>query len=240
MSNLTPNSNAALESAANRQPGKAALRASLPTVPSHLLAGFHSRDHLPHLKREGGTYFVVFRLAGTLPADVLLRFKQEREQLLAQARAAKRPLSWHEQEELFRWYCKRVDDYLDVGHGECWLQKPAVAELVAGALRFHQGTRFDLLAWVVMPNHVHAVVQPMPGWTLSALLHGWKGYAAREANRLLGRIGHKFWQRESFDHLIRDDQDLERCCHYTTANPVNARLCARAEDWKWSSLHRPS
>ncbi len=77
--------------------------------PSPLLSGSHSRDHLPHIKREGGSYFVTFRLTGTLPAEVLLKFKQEREQILAQAMAAKRPLTWQEQEELFRWYSNRVD-----------------------------------------------------------------------------------------------------------------------------------
>ena len=88
----------------------------------HLVSGFHSRGVLPHLKREGGTYFVTFRQAGTLPKEVLLRFKQERDAIIQQ-------------------------------------------------------------------------------------------------------------------HLIRDDEDLHRCCHYTLMNPVNAGLCVRPEDWKWSSGH---
>ncbi|MBI4327412.1 MAG: hypothetical protein HY674_19435, partial [Chloroflexi bacterium] len=66
--------------------------------PNHLVSGFHSRGVLPHLKREGGTYFVTFRQAGTLPKEVLLRLKQERDAILQQAEAAKRPLTWHEQE----------------------------------------------------------------------------------------------------------------------------------------------
>jgi len=85
---------------------------------NRLVSGFHSRGVLPHLKREGGIYFVVFRQAGSLPADVLLRFKQEREAVLSQALAAKRPLTWQEQQEVFRWYSERVDRYLDCGHGE--------------------------------------------------------------------------------------------------------------------------
>jgi REP element-mobilizing transposase RayT len=204
------------------------------------LSGFHSRDHLPHLKREGGSYFVTFRLAGTLPGEVLGQLKRERDQILTQALAARRPLTWQEQEKLFRCYSDRVDKYLDAGHGECWLKRPPIADLVAGAVRFHADVRFDLLAWVVMPNHVHAVVQPKPGWALSQILQSWKGYTAHEANRLLDRTGHEFWQRESFDHLIRNDEDFHRCCHYTTANPVNAGLCARPEDWKWSSFYRPA
>jgi REP element-mobilizing transposase RayT len=204
-----------------------------------LTAGFHHRDHLPHLKREGGSYFVTFRLAGTLPASELERLKRERDLLMQQAWEAKRPLTWPEQEELFRWYSSRVDAYLDAGHGSCWLRNSEVVGVVVGTLRFHEGQRFDLLAWVVMPNHVHAVLRPRAGYTLSQILKSWKGYSAREANRLLAREG-EFWQTESYDHLIRDDADLQRCCHYTIMNPVNARLCERPEDWPWSSAYRPA
>ena len=203
-----------------------------------LKSGLHSRGVLPHLKREGASYFVTFRLAGTLPRDVLQRFKAEREAIIAQAEAAKRPLTWHEQEELFRWYSSRVDKYLDAGSGDCWLAGPAIANLVKSGLKFHAGQRFDLLAWVVMPNHVHVVLRPLQSWTLSGILKSWKGFTAREANRLLKRTGKVFWQTESYDHLIRNDEDLHRCCHYTTSNPVNAHLCKQAEDWQWSSVYR--
>jgi REP element-mobilizing transposase RayT len=190
---------------------------------------------LPHLKREGGTYFVTFRQAGTLPKEVLLRFKQEREAILRQAGAAKRPLTWHEEEELFRWYSDRVDKHLDAGHGVCHLRDPKLATIVAGAIQFFEGQRYELRAWVVMPNHVHAVVWPMPGRTLGDILHGWKSFTAHEINKLLPTRVVPFWQSESYDHLVRDDEDLHRCCQYTLMNPVNAGLCARPDDWKWSS-----
>ena len=207
-------------------------------IPSKLVSGLHTRNVLPHLKREGAAYFVTFRLAGTLPQAVLQRLKTEREQIMAQALADQRPLTWHEQEELFRWYSMRVDKYLDAGHGDCWLARPEIADLVAQAIQFHAAQRFDLYAWVVMPNHVHAVLRPLPDWTLSDILKSWKGYAAREANRLLKRTGKTFWQSESYDHLIRDDDDRSRCCHYTTMNPVSAGLCTAPELWPWSSAYR--
>ena len=207
--------------------------------PSPLVAGFHSRGALPHLKREGGSYFITFRLAGTLPAEVLQRFKIEREQLAAHALAAKRPLTWREQEEVFRWYCARVDAYLDEGRGDCFLRQPAIAELVSTALQFFLGQRYDLPAWVVMPNHVHAVVHPLPGHTLSEIEHSWKSFTASKANALLRRTGQTFWQSECFDHLIRDDDDHARCRQYVVNNPVAARLCERPEDWRWSSAYRP-
>jgi REP element-mobilizing transposase RayT len=205
--------------------------------PNSLVSGLHSRGALPHLKREGASYFVTFRLAGTLPREVLLRLKREREAILEQARAQNRPLTWPEQIELFNWYSERVDKYLDAGHGECCLGKPVVAELVATALRYFAGQRYELHAWVVMPNHVHVVLRPHPPHTLSAILKSWKSYTAVHANRILQRSGKSFWQSESYDHWCRDDDDLARCCAYTTMNPVTARLCAHAEDWPWSSLH---
>ena len=203
--------------------------------PNHLVSGFHSRGGLPHLKSEGGTYFVTFRQAGTLPKEVFLGLKQERDAILQQALAAKRPLTWHEQEDLFRWYSGRVDKYLDAGHGVCHLRDPDLADLVAGAIRFFEGQRYELRAWVVMPNHAHIVVWPMPNHRLSDVLHTWKSFTSHEINKRLPTKVVPFWQGESYEHLIRDDEDLHRCCHYTLMNPVNAGLCARLEDWKWSS-----
>ena len=214
-------------------------RESQATSQQHLVSGLHTRNTLPHLKREGGSYFVTFRLAGTLPAELIQQLKREREAIIKQSLAAKRPLTWQEREELFRWYSTRVDSHLDAGHGECFLKQPAIADFVAGALRYFEGQRYELRSWVVMPNHVHVVVWPKPPQTLSKIIHSWKSYTSSEANKILKRVGKPFWQTESYDHLVRDDADLARCCEYATMNPVNARLCERPEDWKWSSLYRP-
>jgi type I restriction enzyme R subunit/putative DNA methylase len=211
-----------------------------PFAPRHLTGGFHSRDHLPHLKKEGGSYFVTFRLADTLPASVLQELKQERERILQHALAAKRPLSWQEQEELLRWYSDRVDACLDAGHGECHLRRQEIARLVADALQFFDGQRYELRGWVVMPDHVHVVIWPRPPETLSRVLHSWKSFTSIQANKLLVRAGSAFWQGESYDHLVRDRDDHARCVAYTVNNPVSARLCARPEDWPWSSAYRPN
>jgi len=220
-----------------RRPEPSGRRPDPPAEPSRLVSGLHARGALPHLKREGASYFVTFRLAGTLPREVLLQLKCEREAILQQAIVQNRPLTWQEQKQLFDWYAERVDAYLDAGHGECWLKEPAVAALVAGSLRFFEGQRYALHAWVVMPNHVHAVVHPTPPHTLSSILKSWKGYTALHANRLLNRTGTTFWQNESYDHCCRDDEDRARCCAYTTLNPVTARLRTRPQDWPWSSAH---
>ena len=205
--------------------------------PSRLVSGVHSRGALPHLKRGGASYFVTFRLAGTLPREVLLALKRERQAIVEQAAAHNRPLTWREQKDLFGWYAEKVDAYLNAGHGDCWLGEPEIAKLTADALRFFAGHRYVLHAWVVMPNHVHVVVHPTPPHTLSSILKSWKGYTALQANRLLNRRGTSFWQDESYDHCCRDDEDRARCCAYTCMNPLNARLCARPQDWPWSSAY---
>jgi REP element-mobilizing transposase RayT len=207
-------------------------------APDPLVHGMHSRGALPHLKRAGASYFVTFRLAGTLPQEVLARLKQEREAIIQTARAANRPLTWKEQTDLFNWYAERVDKYLDANQGDCWLRREDIAVLVANALHFFLGERYALHAWVIMPSHVHVVVRPELPWTLSQILKSWKNFTALEANKLLRRTGQHFWQDESYDHWCRDDEDRARCCSYTVFNPANARLCAAPEDWPWSSAWR--
>jgi type I restriction enzyme R subunit/putative DNA methylase len=133
-------------------------------------------------------------------------------------------LTWHEEGQLLAWYCDKVEGLLDAGHGACWLSKPSVADLVADALKIFAGQRYELRSWVVMPNHVHAVVWPMPGQVLSKILHSWKSFTSKPANRLLHRTG-EFWQKESFDHWIRDEAECARLVAYVERNPVKSGLC---------------
>ena len=205
------------------------------TPPDPLISGLHFRGRLPHLKKEGAVYFVTFRLADSLPAHEVARLKHERQLILEQARAAKSPLTWHEEQQLLAWYCDKVEALLDAGHGACWLSKPQVAGLVTDALKFFEAQRYELRAWVIMPNHVHVVVWPMPGHTLSEILHSWKSFTSKQAKKLLRRADGTFWQKESFDHWIRDDAEHARLTAYVQSNPVKAGLCKRPENWKWSS-----
>ncbi len=214
--------------AENKQPADS-------TPPNPLVAGLHFRGKLPHVKKEGAVYFVTFRLADSLPAHEVARLKYERKAVLEQARAARSPLTWHQEQQLLAWYCDKVEALLDAGHGACWLSKPAIADLVAGALKRFDGQRYELRAWVVMHNHVHAIVWPMAGHTLSDILHSWKSFTSSEANKILHRIGETFWQTESFDHWIRDDAEHVRLVAYVENNPVKAGFCQSPEDWKWSS-----
>ncbi len=216
-------------------------------VANPLRSGTHSRGYLPHVKREGASYFVTFRLADSLPREVLLKLEADRAERLTRLNArqqAPRKVGTAIEsegclEDIERAFRRQIERFLDTGCGQCWLRRADLADLVAGALRFFEGQRYRLDAWVIMPNHVHAIVWPLPNHTLSAIVQSWKGFTARKANLLLSRTGRSFWQPESFDHWIRNDAEHEQCCRYTRMNPVKAGLCGTPEDWRWSSAWRP-
>ena len=126
-----------------------------------------------------------------------------------------------------------LKSYLDLGHGSCSLRDPCIADLVQGNLWHHDGVKYRLLAWVVMPNHVHALIEV---WQvpLGKILQSWKGYTSRAANKILGRHG-TLWEDDYFDRYVRDEAHLRRIVRYVENNPVKARLVRSAVAWRWSS-----
>ena len=115
---------------------------------------------------------------------------------------------------------------LDEHRGECLLRDPASAAIVDGALQYFHGKRYTLLAWSVMPSHVHVVMHLEVGADLSRVLHSWKSYSAKMINRAHGRTG-RVWQREYFDRVVRDERELGNVVEYTVNNPAKAGLV----DW---------
>ena len=186
--------------------------------------------YLPHWTQEGATYAVTFRLADALPAAVVANWESERLEIVVRAHRENRELTEVEERRLADLFSQKVESYLDAGHGNCWLRDQRVAKRVRDALLHFQGERYELVAWCIMPNHVHAIVRPMPGHTLSGISHTWKSFTAQQANRLLHRQG-EFWQPESYDHLIRNEQDLRNQVRYVIENPTKAGL----RSWPWVS-----
>jgi DNA-directed DNA polymerase III PolC len=188
-------------------------------------ASVHSRN-LPHWQQDGATYFVTFRLADSLPQEVYQRWRDERDSAVDQAKKAAK-LSDQEKleamEKIAEEYREKMDRHLDEGIGECWLRDPAISEIVKNALLHFDGKRYTLGRYVIMPNHVHALVRPVMEHKLADVLQSWKSFTAKEANNILGRTG-EFWQPEWFDHIVRDERQLDRFSRYIEENPVNARL----------------
>ncbi len=179
---------------------------------------WRSCKHLPHIDAPGLLQSVTFRLADSLPKPAL-------QCLLAET----------EQDDAER--LRRMERLLDLGHGACHLTRPEVATLVEDALLHFDEQRYRLLAWVIMPNHVHLLSETLAGYPLPGVVQGWKSVTAKQANDLLDRTG-SFWARDYYDRYIRDDHHLAAVVRYIERNPVKAGLVARAQDWPFGSASR--
>ena len=170
------------------------------------------RGNLPHIYKEGCTYFATFCLVDAVP----------------ERRRKRRLKSNVDLDDIEQWYDPPTTT------GSCILRDSRAASIVENALLHFQGERYSLSAWSVMPNHVHTVVTPNANQHLSKILHSWKSFSAHEINKVLGRNG-SVWEKESFDHLVRSERAFERFVAYTENNPVVAGLCDSPELWPFGS-----
>jgi putative DNA methylase len=185
--------------------------------------GWYSRGYFPHFDAEGLTQHVSFHLFDALPQRVLAQWREELKTLPTKQADLERR--------------KRIQDFLDSGYGACFLRDDRLAEEVEKSLLHFDGERYRLHAWCVMPNHVHTLFTPEPGFKMSQISHLWKSFTANVCNRLLERTG-KFWEPEPYDRYIRNEQHYRNAIEYIENNPVKAKLCERPEDWRWSSARR--
>jgi putative transposase len=212
------------------------------------------RRNLPHWYMPHAMHFVTFRLAGTMPKEFLERLRRRRTELLRKPDAGESTIE--HRTRVHKLLFLEYDSYLDRNREIHWLDDPRIAALIRRSLYFWHGKKYHLACWSVMPNHVHVLLQPIDirpregrerecqecGETadakspLSGIMHSLKGYTAHVANKLLGRSG-EFWQHESYDHWVRDEDELERSVQYINANSVSARLADRPHQFPWSSAH---
>jgi putative transposase len=203
------------------------------------------RRDLPHWDVPHAAYFLTSCLEGSIPAQGLLDIKRYRADLSRRPRRADRSESdWAT--DCWKRTFARTDTWLDRRPAVRHLADPRLAQVVVDALYFFAGQRYDLLAFAVMPSHLHWVFQPVEAWASWAVLkhprrtpreqivQSINRFTARECNKLLGRSG-AFWQHESYDHWIRDVDELERIILYIEGNPVKAGLVAEPELWPFTS-----
>lgn len=191
--------------------------------PASFSKGWYSRGYLPHFDAEETFQAITFRLADSLPKQLLDQWQTE---------LASLPNLEAELERR-----KRIESCLDKGHGKAWLRQPKIAKLVEDALLHFDGDRYNLHAWVIMPNHVHLLILSYKDWNLSKILHTWKSYTAKQANKIINSQG-KFWQEEYFDRYIRDEKHYIAAVNYIEENPVKAGLCSSKEHWPYGSAMR--
>ena len=194
--------------------------------------------HLPHWRIPGATYAVTFRLKDSLTESAQKDFHQQREILterLHDLLSKKESRSILEsliaiRAEIAGLQETMLESALNQCHGACHLKRVEFAKIVMDALKFFDGSRYELFAWSVMPNHVHAVLRPADGHDLEKILHSWKSFTAKKANEMLGQTG-SFWQEEDYDHVIRDGEDFEHQIRYVLNNPLKGNA---ARDWTGS------
>jgi REP element-mobilizing transposase RayT len=180
-----------------------------------------SRRYLPHNDQPGLVQSVTFRLFDALPANIVAQWIEA---------LAGDPADNARAQELR----ERIEQYEDTGHGACWLARPDIAQAVEQALLHFDGERYRILAWCVMPNHVHVVTETTADYSHGSIVATWKSFSAKQANRILGRNG-MFWMPDYYDRTIRDDRHFATMIAYVESNPVKAGLIDKAELWPFSS-----
>ncbi|HCA80877.1 MAG TPA: hypothetical protein DEP53_14205 [Bacteroidetes bacterium] len=198
------------------------------------------RRHLPHYQPLDAEYHVVFRLAGSLPIEVVERLREEREAERKRIQTTKSEnVRRADQRKLDAAYFMNFDKLLDNPHsGPRWLTDKRVASLVAEAIHYRDNKEYDLYAFTIMLNHDHVVFATVrradcPTHSVTQILQKLKWNTALKSNKILNRSG-AFWQSESYDHVIRTDEELERTIWYVLNNPVKARLAGSWEQWPWT------
>ena len=203
-----------------------------------------TRGYLPHLEVPESTYFLTFRLAGTLPQNVLNSFREEREHMRKSPPHKNEKLNKAEVQRLKYLESRKVQEYLDKGIGDCWLKQPSIANIAKNAIEHFDNVKYLSHAWCIMPNHVHWLLTPMKqektgklDSLLIEIVQGFKSFTAHQANKQLRRVG-PFWNREYYDHLIRSSEEFGRLIIYTIENPVKAGLGNNWQDWLWTGCSK--
>jgi type I restriction enzyme R subunit len=210
-----------------------------PTLDLHITAG-----NLPHWFQQGVTYFITFRAEDSLPHDVyelwcrrrddwLLRHGIKSSNVVGTRRVPSseatewtsqlKSLPIEQQKEFHNTFSYEIMEHLDRGHGACLLSRPKLAKVVADNLLYNDGLHYNLGDFVVMPNHVHLLVCLIGETDLKKQCYSWKKFTATMINQELGRHG-RFWQEESFDHLVRNPEQFEYLRRYIAENPTKAGL----------------
>jgi len=195
------------------------------------MMNYHRRN-LPHIQPDGGTYSITFLLEGALPRQKVELLKELRKKLMKSAESAKDKYQIHR--KIFDKYESILDNPKS---SPVWLKERKIAEIVMEAIHHRDGIYYNLYAYCIMSNHVHMVFEHIPGpnrkpsnHPISDILRDLKKYTARKSNIIINRSG-KFWHVESYDHVIRNDDELENQIAYVLHNPVKAGFVSDWEDW---------
>ena len=198
--------------------------------PPVLLPSIQQR-RLPHWHASGAVYWIAFRLIDSIPQDKLNRWKNDREIWMRDNPTPWTEEQWREYDEVFG---EKLDAWLDAGMGSRALARPDVRKCVIDSILRFDGTKLAVHAAVIMPTHVHLLIEPFAkqGEELSLILKGIKGSSACAANKILGLSG-SFWLDESYDHIVRSEKQYRHFLNYIEQNPIKAKL-KEGEYWLYA------
>ena len=225
--------------------------------------GFYKRN-LPHYHPEGYTYFITTRLTGSIPKNIYDQIKMEYEKDLEKiASDENKKIRREKYSELQRNNFTKYENILDsCKYGPKWLGDRRIANVVKDTIHLKDSKLYDLISYTIMPNHIHIVLRPFvervstrflekrpttqnntplhinedvvqQKFPLVEIMRLLKGSTAFQANKILKRK-RKFWQHESYDHVVRDEKELMRIIKYILNNPVKSGLCKTQEEWEWN------
>ena len=197
------------------------------------------RRNLPHIQPDNAVFFITYILDGALPKPVIKRLRLERELKLAELE--KQNFSPSEIKHLItqthEFYFGKYEALLDgTSSGPTYLKNPDVAKEVAKSIHWmHDEKLYKLVCYTIMSNHVHKVVYKTqkPLWRI---MQSHKSFTGGICKRIVGIEG-KFWQRESFDHKVRNRQKFIEKVQYTLMNPVKAKIVRDWRDYQYSYLN---
>lgn len=202
------------------------------------------RRKLPHIQIKGMTFFITFRLYKSLPNEIIKALKQEFRKKLLRLRKKQSPAETIRQE--YDRHFEKFDMHLDqYQESPKYLKNEIIASMTAETMMYWNLKKYDLIAYSIMPNHVHMVIEVndtvgqvnnlsnIYTGLLSPILFSIKRYTARQANIILNREG-KFWQHESYDHIVRNETELNNTIRYILMNPVKAGLASNWREWQWN------
>ena len=172
------------------------------------------RRQLPHVVQNNTIYFVTFRLADSIPRVKLEQWKHE---LTQWTRENPPPHTTVQKEQFADLGYRQMERWLDMGAGACILNQTDVRGAIEECLRFGDGKSYWLGDFVIMPNHVHVLVQPDERMSLRQIIAPWRTISTQKINKLLGIRG-KLWQRDWFDHIVRNQGSLGRIRRYIREN----------------------
>jgi REP element-mobilizing transposase RayT len=175
------------------------------------------RDNLPHVRQDNVVYFVTFRLADSLPAERVAELQEERNRWI---QLNPEPHTPAQAREYRRIWTVRIENLMDAGYGRCELRNDECRAMLEASMRHEDGSKYRLGPFVIMPNHVHALLVMLPGFDLSDIIKAWKSISARRIGNHMGRRG-SYWMDEYFDHAVRGDEPLSKFARYIQENPRN-------------------